>query len=195
MTAEPGDLGELYRHFSDRLLRIVRGVVHAPEPVIEDACQFAWSRLLDQPDRPQLDNAAGWLITTALHEAVKLARRTNREASLDTMLEAGGDFASVGAGRSPHGLVERRERLRTLSLLPRRQQRLLWLYGVGFTYEEIARRQGCTSRTVERQLLRARTILWEREGGGGEVPRGLASARLARAPARPAPARAAAPSR
>lgn len=188
-SAAAADLADLYRDFSDRLMRIVGGAVEAPDPLIEDACQFAWTRLLDQDDHPQLDNAAGWLITTALHEALKLTRRSRRDASLDTLVEQGGDFACPTADRSPHGLAERRERLRALSSLPPRQQQLLWLYGLGLTYAEIARRQGCTSRTVERQLLHARTVLWEREGGGGEGPRPPTSARLARAAARPAAAR------
>jgi RNA polymerase sigma factor (sigma-70 family) len=183
------DLGELYRLFSARLLRIVRGSVRAPEAVIEDACQFAWSRLIHERDRVAPDRAAGWLVTTALHEALKSIRRAGYEPSLETMVESGIEFVSPRADRSPEPLAERRERLLTLRSLSERQQRLLWLYGLGLTYEEIARRQGCTSRTVERQIARARTVLREREERAETVRRWNSSARLARAPA---PARAAA---
>jgi RNA polymerase sigma factor (sigma-70 family) len=173
-------------------VRIVRSSVRAPDPVIEDACQFAWSRLLRQPERVEPERAAGWLVTTALREALKSLRRAGHETSLETMLENGIEFVSTGAERSPEPLVERRERLRTLASLSRRQQQLLWLYGLGLTYEEIARREGCTSRTVERQIQRARTVLREREERAGKISRWRSSARLAGAPARTAPARAAA---
>lgn len=187
------DLGELYRLFSGRLLRIVRGSVRAPAPMIEDACQLAWSRLLHQPELVEPERAAGWLITTALREALKSVRRAGYEASLETMIENGIDFAS-SRDRSPEPLLESHERLGMLSSLSERQQRLLWLYGLGLTYEEIARRQGCTSRTVERQIQRARTTLREHEERAGKVSRWRCSARLAGAPARAAAARAA-PSR
>jgi RNA polymerase sigma factor (sigma-70 family) len=181
------DLGELYRSFSGRLLRIVRHGVRAPEPVIEDACQFAWSRLVHRPDRVEPHAAPGWLIATALHEALKSVRRAGQEASLEMMLEAGFDVPSPRGDRSPESLAERHDRLRALASLSERQQRLLWLYGLGLTYDEIARRQGCTSRTVERQIQRARTMLRERESGSRNRPRGNYSARLAGAPARTAP--------
>jgi DNA-directed RNA polymerase specialized sigma24 family protein len=43
-----------------------------------------------------------------------------------------------------------------LRALPIRQQRLLWLHALGLTYTEMAAHEGCTRRTVERQLLRAK---------------------------------------
>ena len=179
-----GDLGELYRLFSGRLLRIVRGLVRAPDPVIEDACQLAWSRLLHRRDLTEPERAAGWLITTALREALRSVERAGRELSLETLAENGVEFVSPRSDRAPEPVAERRERLRTLAFLSERQQRLLWLYGLGFTYEEIACRQCCTSRTVERQITRARTVLREREERAGRVLRWSYSARLAGAPAR-----------
>jgi RNA polymerase sigma factor (sigma-70 family) len=53
-------------------------------------------------------------------------------------------------------LFERRERLASIRRLPQRQQQVLWLHALGLSYNEIARHTGCTTRTVERQLLRAR---------------------------------------
>jgi RNA polymerase sigma factor (sigma-70 family) len=57
---------------------------------------------------------------------------------------------------TPVELIEHRERLADLGRLPARQQRALWLHGLGLSYAEIARHEGCTTRTVDRQLLRAR---------------------------------------
>jgi DNA-directed RNA polymerase specialized sigma24 family protein len=59
----------------------------------------------------------------------------------------------------PDELVEQRERLATIHHLPERQQRLLWLQGLGLSYAEMADSTGCTNRTVERQLLRAKRAL------------------------------------
>jgi DNA-directed RNA polymerase specialized sigma24 family protein len=41
----------------------------------------------------------------------------------------------------------------------RTKQRLLWLHALGLTYAEIALYAGCTPRTVERQLLRAKRAM------------------------------------
>lgn len=153
-----GDVGELYRLLSRRLERIVRVGVRAPEPVIEEACQFAWSRLVYHHDRVHRETALGWLARTAVHEAFKLIRRGNRELSLDAAEQAG-ELQRLLIAPGPAEVLERRERLAAVGTLPRRQQRLLWLRGLGLSYEEIALQDGCTTRTVERQLRRARASL------------------------------------
>ena len=93
-----------------------------------------------------------WLARTAVHEAFKLVRHARREVPLDVVIERASPV-------SPHGLVARRERLAGIGALPERQQRVLWLHALGLSYTEIAVREGCTTRTVERQLLRARQRL------------------------------------
>ena len=52
-----------------------------------------------------------------------------------------------------------RERLEGVHRLPERQQRLVWLHAFGLSYAEMAAHEGCTPRTVDRQLLRARAAL------------------------------------
>jgi RNA polymerase sigma factor (sigma-70 family) len=144
-----GDVGELYGLLSARLEQIVRLDVRAPDVVIEDACQFAWGRLLNHRHRVHHDTVLSWLARTAVHEAFKLLRRHRREVSLEAAAEEPGPA-------TPVELSERRERLAELSRLSDRQQRALWLHAFGLSYTEIARHEGCTTRTVERQLLRAR---------------------------------------
>src|SRR5437763_2071052 len=73
-----GDVGELYSALSGRLEQIVRGGVCGSDAVIEDACQFAWSRLVHHGDRVRHDTALGWLAKTAVREAFKLTRRQAR---------------------------------------------------------------------------------------------------------------------
>ena len=105
-----------------------------------------------------------WLARTAVHEAFKLLCRDRRELSLD----AAGEHATPAARLSfpaPEAAVESRERLGQVRGLPERQQRVLWMHAVGWSYVEIAAHEGCTVRTVERQLLRARKTL--RQNGGG----------------------------
>jgi RNA polymerase sigma factor (sigma-70 family) len=150
-----GDVGELYGQLAERLEHIVRLDVRAPDVVIEDACQFAWTRLLHHRHRVQRETVMSWLAQTAVHEALKLVRRAGRELSLDT------DYVDdrppgPGSPATPHELIESRERLAGVRGLPARQQRVLWLHVFGLSYVEIAAHEGCTLRTVERQLLRAR---------------------------------------
>ena len=153
-AAGVGDVGELYGLLSGRLEQLVRLDVRAPDVVIEDACQVAWSRLLHHRHRVYRETVLTWLARTAVHEALKLLRPHRRELSL----EAVADEASPA---TPVELFERRERLAELTRLSERQQRVLWLHAAGLSYAEIARHEDCTTRTVERQLLRARRKIRE----------------------------------
>jgi RNA polymerase sigma factor (sigma-70 family) len=151
-----GDIGDLYTALSGRLEKIVRAVVRAPDVVVEDACQFAWSRLLYHRERVRRDTALGWLAKTAVREASRATRRRARELPLDA------DVPTVRARvPGPAELVEQTQTLKAIGSLPRRQQRVLWLTGLGLSYREMARHETCTPRTVERQLTRARQNLRE----------------------------------
>jgi RNA polymerase sigma factor (sigma-70 family) len=161
VAGEPGigDVGELYELLSARLERIVRRGIQAPDAVIEDACQFAWSRLVHHKDRVHSETALGWLVKTAVHEAFKLVRRAARDLSLELAIEQGGEVVSLASRLGPSELCEQRERLGAIASLPAQQQRAVWLHAAGFSYAEIASRDGCTTRTVERQLGTARREL------------------------------------
>lgn len=160
--SDPGhrcEVTELYENLAPRLERIVRLDVQAPEAVIEDACQFAWSRLLDHFERVRRDAALSWLATTAVREAFRSIRRATRELSLEGTLETSAEPAFTAKALSAEEMLEHADRLGSLRTLPRRQQRLLWLQGLGLSYREMARHERCTRRTVERQLLRAKGSL------------------------------------
>jgi RNA polymerase sigma factor (sigma-70 family) len=149
-------VAELYCDLSKRLEQIVRLDVRAPDPLIEDACQFAWSRLMSHCDRVRRDTVLAWLVKTAVREAVKLSRRDRREISLEATLEHAGDSLLRLHAPAPDELLGQRERLAQTRRLPERQQRLLWLHALGLSYDEMAVHEGYTRRTVERQLLRAK---------------------------------------
>ncbi len=148
----------LYRGLARRVQQIVRGGVDAPEVVIEDACAFAWSRLAFRAAHVRRDAALRWLVATAVHEACRLVRREGRELSLELLIEelgegvVAGERVCVGADE----VLARREKIGLTAQLPVRQRRLLWLHSLGLSYAETAAASGCTPRTVERQLLRAR---------------------------------------
>jgi RNA polymerase sigma factor (sigma-70 family) len=161
VTAGEGaaDVAALYRALAPRLDRIVRRDVREADSVIEDACQFAWSRFVDRADSVRGEAALAWLTKTAVHEACKLARRARRDVSLDAAVEQVGEWLMEGRAPAVDEVVERRARIDAIERLPDRQRRLVWLQGLGFSYAEMASSTGCTQRTVERQLLRAKRRL------------------------------------
>ncbi len=156
---EIADVAGLYTEQSAKVNRLVRSGVRAPEPLIEDACQVAWSRLIDHRHRIRRDTAVAWLVTTALHEALKLIRRERRDTSLEALLDEAGDLPRAMTVASADELVEFRVRLASLAALNERQRRLVWLQAIGLSYAEMAGETGATERTVERQLSRARRKL------------------------------------
>jgi RNA polymerase sigma factor (sigma-70 family) len=145
------ELAELYRANAESLRQLVRFTVRAPDPVIDDACQIAWARLIGRRLAVRSDSVLPWLLTTASREALKLLRRSAREFPLDQLHEP----HRIG----PEQIVEFRERLGQIGTLPRRQQRLIWLQALGLSYAEMAGYTGDTRRTIERQVLRARRSL------------------------------------
>src|ERR1700722_9238452 len=76
------DVAGLFEQRAGEVHRLVRHEVRAPEAVIEDACQIAWIRLVDHRERVGRDTVVAWLVTTAMHEALKLLRRERREHQL-----------------------------------------------------------------------------------------------------------------
>jgi RNA polymerase sigma factor (sigma-70 family) len=154
-----GEVAELYARSAALVRGQVCSEVTAPEAVIDDACQFAWIRLLHHRHRVARDRAVSWLITTALHEVFKLVQRDGRDLSLEQLLEETGDLRINRTVPAPEEAVGARVRLELLQALPERQERLIWLKGLGFDYPEMATEAGMTRRTVERQLMKARRNL------------------------------------
>src|SRR5579875_838097 len=159
-------VGELYRHLATSV-----------------------ERLVHHRGRVRREGAQAWLVKTAANQARKLIARGRRELSLEAMID--GRLPAPADRREPDALelwerrpgpaelCEQRELLDGLRGLPPRDQQLLWLYGLGFSYAEIALRSRCTQRTVERQLQRARAMLREPPPGGASGP-GRACAGAAR---------------
>jgi RNA polymerase sigma factor (sigma-70 family) len=157
--SDVGDVAELYASLSSQLERIVGMGVRAPRPLIEDACQSAWNRLWLHRQQVRRETALSWRVTTAVHEALRLLRVQAGLLSLEREIEELGDGAVPAHAPPAADLYELRTRLEGIRSLSRRQQQLLWLHGLGFSYAEIAARTGSTTRTVERQMLRGKRKL------------------------------------
>jgi RNA polymerase sigma factor (sigma-70 family) len=149
-------VARLYSLHARRLRRIVGSGVRAPDAVIDDACQFAWSCLIPRVGEVRSEAALAWLVTTARREAIRLLSRDGRELPLDALST---NDELLGENHGPESVVAMRDRLDQVGRLPERQQRLVWLAGLGFSYEEMAGHTGDSRRTVERQLLRAKHAL------------------------------------
>lgn len=148
------DVEVLYRARADYLQRLVAHDTSAGDEVIEDACQHAWSSVLAHREAVEGRGAFAWLARTAVREAWRLICRDSSWEPIDAGEEA-----------TPHEVVELRDRLHQLRRLSPRQQRLLWLQAAGLSYAEMARHEGVTRRTVERQLLRGKRAVRALEGG------------------------------
>jgi len=160
-TATDASVQQLYERLSRRLEQIVRTDVRAPEPVVEDACQFAWGSLVAHATRVRTEAALSWLATTAVREAWRLMRARDRDLPLEVDDTAACGGVAPSSSVMTDALIEDREQLKLVRQLPERQQRILWLHGLGLSYEEIAAYTGDTRRTVERQLLRGRRRIRE----------------------------------
>jgi RNA polymerase sigma factor (sigma-70 family) len=162
------DVDAVYMSSATKVRGLVQGTVRAPEPVIEDACQTAWARLVRDRRRVRSDTAVAWLVTTAIREAIRLTRRAGRELFLEDLLD---DETGALPGQAPDPaldeLVDCRLRLNGLQVLPERQQRFIWLQALGWSYAEISDLTGASPRTVDRQLIRARRALAIPPAGAG----------------------------
>ena len=153
------DVEVLYPALARQLELAVARRVSAPMAVIEDACQIAWSRLLGKRRLVARQTAAAWLITTAVNETLRALDRQQRHLSLDCPHERAEVIQLPCRTPGPEQVSELRAHLAEIRELPVRQQRIVWLYGLGYRYDEIAGQTGDTPRTVERQLLRAKRRL------------------------------------
>jgi RNA polymerase sigma factor (sigma-70 family) len=169
----PLDVGVLYSRLAPAVERTVTRNLTAPPALVEEACQVAWTRLHAQRHRVPAESVLGWVTTTALREALRMLRR---QAPIESLDDAGlADVIELPARMPPPDvMVELRERLAEVRRLPDRQQRMIWLQGAGFDYEEIASQTGDSKRTVERQIRTARRRL--RVGGASGRARAFAAA-------------------
>ena len=162
-----GDETELYRTHHRALIGRTRRAVNAPEALIEDACQLAWTQLLVYQPEPR-DNALAWLTVVARNEAYRLARDYKRAlpaSSVTTTNEEGKatefdpDLAP-GPDRDPLLCHDAREALAALAELKPAQRTALALKVAGYKYKEIQELCGGKTYTwVNRHITEGRAAL------------------------------------
>ena len=67
----PDAFAQLYAERAAQLRQIVRCSVRAPDAVIDDACQVAWSRLLRRWGSVRREAILPWLVRTASRAALR----------------------------------------------------------------------------------------------------------------------------
>ena len=155
-----GDEAELYGSLHPALERAARARVRGRAACVEDACAFAWEQLLrHQPERSE--RLFAWLVTVAVREGWRLVRVERRQAAPDP--------AELEGAPAPERQLEERLRalaaLEALAALRPAERRLLCLRHAGYSYREIAALERRGTNYVNKQLVRARRALREREGG------------------------------
>ncbi|MGH2860038.1 MAG: RNA polymerase sigma factor [Solirubrobacteraceae bacterium] len=152
-------MSDLYSDLQPQLVRILASNLQPPDWVIDEACQTAWSSLLEHGGAVVPGGELGWLSTTATRAALRLLRRERIAEPYDKppVPVSLADFRIPEP--EPEAHLELRERLAEIRRLPVRQQRVVMLHGFGYEYDEIAAVTGETRRTVARQLTRARQQL------------------------------------
>jgi DNA-directed RNA polymerase specialized sigma24 family protein len=165
----PCDCAHLFATHAQRLCDDVQRIVRTSRENVEDACSFAFLQLLCC--RPNRDSAYAWLVKVAVCEAIKLDCCSRRELPLEQG-DCGRDITWEPADRTDVlalrlDIIAAREAILAARLSPR-QARIVALQALGLDYEEIGSSIGCTTRTVESQIVRARRKLREaRRSAGG----------------------------
>ena len=148
----------LFARYDRKLRARVRSIVTTSEANVEDACMYAWLALL----RHELDEVAepySWLTTIAIREAVKLDRVDRRTRPLP--LDEYGPQERPGEELAAYDLLAHAAAIIQEAGLTARQLQMISLQLWGLSYEQIAVHTGDSRRTVERQILRARSKLAE----------------------------------
>jgi DNA-directed RNA polymerase specialized sigma24 family protein len=133
---------------------------------IEDACAFAWLKLVSRPDITLDRQGFAWLATVAIHEAWRLPRderewpaggflpESDRDDEVNEPAGPVSDPADLALARKLH-----RDRLARFACLKPRERRDLILLAGGYGYSEIAQLTGSTYTAVNRRITEGRARL------------------------------------
>lgn len=157
--ARAHQIAAFYTQHATSLERAITRQLHAPRPEIEDICQTAWTILLRRDDIPLDHQGLLWLRKVALTTGWRTARR--REQPVGCFLpehEEPGELPEppAAAPQLDERITDRLYHRAQLQTLTARERRYLALQAIGLSYTEIAAHEHTTTRTVERQVLRAK---------------------------------------
>ena len=145
-----GDEADLFERYYERLRRATMRTVNTTAENIEDACTFAFMTMIrNQPER---DTVFAWLKVVARREAIRLDQNERAQG-----LPLDDDFDElVPDGRDP--IAAREILLETHALLAPlgdREKAAVLLRGLGWSYEDAARRLGVSDTRLNQLLRRA----------------------------------------
>ena len=158
MAADPFD--RLFQREYAKVVAIAYRVL-ADRPAAEDVAQEVFLKF-HRSLSPDSERASGWLHSAAVHTALNVLRGNRRRLQRETVHARQEGQSGID---NPEQLVELAERRRVvreaMRRLPHRSAAILALRYSGLSYAEISAYTGDSSRTVERQLIRARRRLRE----------------------------------
>jgi DNA-directed RNA polymerase specialized sigma24 family protein len=178
------EIAALHRMHAGELRRRVAWRTHADPQTVEDACSHAWLQLLTHPsvDLTSPDwSVLGWLTLTATREARRLDGRRVREGVLDPITIDSEPRLRGPFGPAADELADQHARLDVVAQIPQRPRRFLLQLALGFSYREIAVREGASMTTTNKQIARAKRLLRALDAPQQPEP---SAARGAPAPAR-----------
>ncbi len=154
VPSQRGDEERLFERYDKRLRRATQLSVNTSPDIVDDACAFAWMKLL--ANQPRRETLFGWLKVVARNEALRLDGLVRGVASLGHAPADEGAVPEPAAVRgrleTVQGMLEVRERL---AALPARQRDLVFLHAAGWRYQELAEREGISSTRVNQLLASA----------------------------------------
>jgi len=161
-----GDEHELYAAEHTRLRAVVARAVNTSDANIDDACSFAWLRLLT--NQPRRETAFGWLAKVAIREAWRLnrAERAAGAAPGDPEALEVADQADVADDR-----LALEETIGALAAIHPRKRAMLVMNALDFTHAEIAAEHGISPARARELVYRARLQLAKLVGRPGVDPR------------------------
>lgn len=181
--SQRGDEERLFERYDKRLRRITQVTVNTSPDIVDDACAFAWMKLLTH--QPRRETAFAWLKVVARNEAWRLhglSRRFDPLGHEATNAAAVREQPAVrGRPETAQGMIELKERL---AELPARQREIVFLNAAGWRYQDIAEREGISTTRVNQLLASASARMREMDVREHDVtsPRGSRLRRLEEQP-------------
>ncbi|MBT1154333.1 sigma-70 family RNA polymerase sigma factor [Aminobacter anthyllidis] len=125
-----------------------------------DLVQEAMAKALRYEGRLAPDtNIGAWMTTVLRNEFFTQARKSQRVAALD---DPDAIIAMMPAPDDQAAALEAKDALARVFELPARDCSDLMMVGAGFTYDEIAERDGSTMKAVKSRICRGREELQQR---------------------------------
>lgn len=154
---------------------VAKRVSGANRPLIEDACQFAWTVLLRRRDVSLDRRGLAWLAVVAIREARRMSQTVDVPTGAHALADEGAPIAAPGQCASARNcgvqacgpsleerIVERERhecRVDAFSRLKAAERQALALKAIGYSYKEIGELTGASYTAVNRRLSEGRARL------------------------------------